>query len=106
MVRVNPDGSLDSTFRTNGFATLIAGTGGIEFQPNGQIVLGASRYNANGSLDTGFGHQGVAITDFSNVAPFTSPSDLAIEPNGAIIVAGQAALPKNRISTVFSKTAP
>lgn len=155
MVRINPDGSLDSTFGTNGFATLIAGAGGIAFQPNSQIVVGASRYNGNGGLDTGFGilgrapslapvspvrlqsdgkivalgglttkvllgqlsnlimhtgfelirynpngsidnsfgHHGAAITDFSSVAPFTSASDLVIEPNGDIIVVGQAAQP-------------
>jgi uncharacterized delta-60 repeat protein len=155
LVRLNQDGSPDTTFGTNGFATLIGGSGGIAFQPNGQFLVGASRYNINGtldnsfgilgraaslapvspprlrgdgkivavggvttkvllgqlpnltthtgfelirynpngSIDTSFGHQGAVITDFSSVAPFTSPSDLVIEPNDDMIVVGQAAQP-------------
>jgi hypothetical protein len=49
------------------------------------------RYNPNGSIDTSFGHHRAVITDFSSVAPFTSPSDLVIEPNGDMIVVGQVA---------------
>jgi uncharacterized delta-60 repeat protein len=55
------------------------------------------RYNLNGSIDTGFGHLGAAITDFRSFAPLTNPSDLVIESNGGIVVAGQAAQPASSI---------
>ena len=55
--------------------------------------FGVTRYNANGTLDSSFGHQGGVVTDFSSVGPVTTPSDVAIESNGDIIVAGQAGQP-------------
>jgi len=81
MVRINPDGGLDSTFGRNGFATLIAGAGGIAFQPNSQIVVGASRYNANGGLDAGFG--------ISGRAPSLAPvSPVRLQSDGKIVALG------------------
>jgi hypothetical protein len=41
--------------------------------------FGVTRYNANGTLDNGFGHQGGVVTDLSSVGPVTTPSDVAIE---------------------------
>jgi uncharacterized delta-60 repeat protein len=113
--RYNANGSLDSSFGILGRAASLAPVSPARLQSDGKIVAAGGvtsrvllgqlpnlitdtgfeliRYNANGGIDTSFGHQGAAIRDFSSVAPFSSSSDLVIEPNGDIIVAGQAAQP-------------
>ena len=79
VVRYNADGSLDTGFGTGGSVTTAVGSGadtirGINIQGDGKILAvgGASdsnfmqqvavaRYNANGTLDTGFGTGGKLI---------------------------------------------
>ena len=111
----NANGSVDTTFGTLGRIASLGPVSPARVQSDGKIVaagtvtskvilgqlpnitnvtgFGVSRYNANGSLDLSFGHQGGVVTDFSSVGPVTTASDLAIESNGDIIVAGQAGQP-------------
>ena len=85
VARLNTDGSLDSTFGTNGKITTSfggsnagsPGAKGVVVQSNGKLVAGGgarlsgsgnddfalARYNSNGSLDTTFGNGGVVVTD-------------------------------------------
>jgi uncharacterized delta-60 repeat protein len=155
LLRTDANANPDTGFGTNAFAPLISGAGTITLQPNGQILIGTSRYEADGSLDTTFGisgmtatiepisdmrlessstivgvgalntkvtigelpalntvtgfgvmrftsagsidttfgREGAAITDFRTIAPTTTPTALVIQSNGDIIVAGQAAQP-------------
>jgi len=80
LVRYNADGSLDTGFGTGGKVTTAFGNGpdkayAIAVQPDGKIVIGGeatftatgydfalARYNADGSLDTGFGTGGKVTT--------------------------------------------
>jgi uncharacterized delta-60 repeat protein len=100
-------GGLDPAFGTGGVVTTSARYIGsappsaVLIQPNGEIVViaeltdpatdgdfGAVRYQANGSLDTGFGANGEASASFTNF--INTPNDAAIQPNGDIVVVGDA----------------
>ncbi len=86
IARFNPDGSFDTTFGVGGkinYAT--SPFSGMALQSDGKIVVVgsefAARYKADGSLDTAFGTGGIVIsTIFAN--------SVAIQPDGAIVVAG------------------
>jgi uncharacterized delta-60 repeat protein len=101
LVRYNGNGALDATFGTGGKVTtdfqgpvsvsasaaalqadgrlLIVGTAGSEL-----IVV---RYNADGTVDTGFGTRGEVQTD---LGAYASAAGIVVQPNGKIIVAGSA----------------
>lgn len=97
-------GSLDTTFGTNGKAS-IDWTGrqdlvhSVLIQPDGKIVLGGTgtngsnkfnfllaRFNTNGTLDNTFGASGVVGTDFG--ASGDEPWGLAIQANGKLVASG------------------
>lgn len=101
MARFHPDGSLDSSFGTNGI--LIGGSGrtyNLYIQDDDKILLAGQvskgtasnrfrfsvlRYNSDGSKDASFGSNGkvyIPITDFSEAYSITVQSD------GKILVAG------------------
>jgi uncharacterized delta-60 repeat protein len=95
-------GGLDTTFGVKGLAGHNVGftsTNGVAVQPNGQsIILGTSgagssqsfgltRYNADGSLDTSFGTNGVVTANFGGS---DQPSAVTLLPDGNILVAGTA----------------
>uniref|UniRef100_A0AAU2K1G8 Calcium-binding protein n=1 Tax=Streptomyces sp. NBC_00049 TaxID=2903617 RepID=A0AAU2K1G8_9ACTN len=101
LARYNADGSLDTSFDTDGKVTTDF-TGGadqafsVALQADGKIVAAGgrsgdfalARYNADGSLDTSFDTDGQLTTDF------TDPNDLAsavvVQPDGRIVAAGQS----------------
>ena len=106
LARYRPDGSLDSSFDGDGkLTTDFGGSGGaaygVALQPDGKIVAVGSalgdatdfalaRYNADGSLDSSFDGDGKQIT----AIPFNSEdwlSDVAIRPDGWLVVVGSAA---------------
>jgi len=107
LVRFNVDGSLDSTFGTGGvFSVPQTETAAPRFanavalQPDGKIVaaglgfdegptseITVVRCNSNGSLDSTFGSDGVIFTNISDDQRDTA-NDLAIQPDGKIVVAG------------------
>ena len=110
LVRYNTDGSLDTGFGTGGIVTTSIGSGyniayALGIQPDGRIVVAGSycngsnydfalvRYNADGSLDTGFGMAGKVTT------PIGSGYDIAyaldIQSDGRIVVAGSSCIGSN-----------
>jgi uncharacterized delta-60 repeat protein len=106
VARYNADGSLDPTFGNNGIVTTAVGDQAIAnaatLQPDGKIVVVGSggnmnqtsfvvvRYNPNGSLDGAFGNGGIVTT---SVTTFARLHDVAIQPDGKIVAAGDAFIP-------------
>lgn len=103
LIRYNPDGSPDTTFGGTGMVRTVIRDqetcNELKLQPDGKIVVaGASygkndvlnftvlRYNANGTLDAGFGTGGVVFTEFDNNHEIAYT--VAIQPDGKIIAAG------------------
>jgi uncharacterized delta-60 repeat protein len=105
VARYNPNGSLDSSFDGDGrvltaFTSLTDSAVDAVVQPDGRIVVGGyagfsftpphnqhyalARYNADGSLDTGFDGDGKVTT-----IPGTYTEDVALQGDGKILLAGQ-----------------
>jgi len=106
LTRYNPDGSLDPSFDGDGRVTTHVGNVNISavnaaaIEPDGKIVVAGTnggidfelaRYNNDGSLDTGFGTDGVVITDFPSAQPFDAAFAIAIQPDGKIVAGGSTA---------------
>ncbi len=106
LTRFNTDGSLDTTFGSGGSVTSFWQGGftpnALALEPNGQIVaVGAiqgtypdatfavARYNADGSVDTSFGNQGLVVMSFN--AGYDAATGVAIAADGKIVVSGVAA---------------
>ena len=106
LIRYEADGSLDTTFGTDGIVTTdLTPRGdyayGLAMQPDGKLVLAGdagaggsrgrfavARYESDGSLDTSFGGDGTVTTNITRY-----PDDglaLALESDGRIVVAGGA----------------
>jgi len=103
VVRLNAFGSLDRTFGGNGIVLTPVGTGNdvgynAAIQPDGKIVASGYyrsaastdtavlRYNADGTLDSSFDGDGIAVFAFS---PDTDEAlALALQPDGKIVIAG------------------
>ncbi|MDZ4286557.1 MAG: putative Ig domain-containing protein [Prosthecobacter sp.] len=96
-------GDLDLTFNTTGqVITPISGQWddafGVAVQSDGKIVVAGMadmpggmdfaliRYNIDGSLDSGFGDDGIRIIDFNGGGDV--PQGVVIQSNGKIVVAG------------------
>ncbi|OGU06404.1 MAG: hypothetical protein A2075_07560 [Geobacteraceae bacterium GWC2_58_44] len=102
LARYNADGSLDSSFGTGGkvttdFASSYDYANSVAIQADGKIIAAGSanngtndfalaRYNADGSLDPGFGTGGKVTTDFASHYDYAD--SVAIQADGKIIVAG------------------
>jgi uncharacterized delta-60 repeat protein len=108
LVQLNADGTYDTSFGVNGKFTIDLGAGmgetvnGMAIQPDGKIVVvgnngggnqfmgwRAIRVNAGGTLDTGFGTNGIA-TFPDAIGFYETAYDVSIQPDGKIVVAGQA----------------
>jgi uncharacterized delta-60 repeat protein len=110
VARYNADGSLDTTFGggTGGVTTdfdgqndearalalqpdgkiLVAGDAYVGPGPSSEIDFALARYNSDGTLDTTFGGgTGKVTTDFSAL---DHAHDLVIQPDGRIVIVGQA----------------
>ncbi|MDX3534529.1 calcium-binding protein [Streptomyces sp. MB09-01] len=99
LARYHADGSLDTGFDGDGRVTTAFAeadvVGGVKVQPDGKIVAAGSsafdfalaRYNADGTLDGGFGTGGRVTTDFGT-GTLDGSSDLALQPDGKIVAAG------------------
>jgi uncharacterized delta-60 repeat protein len=117
IVRLNPDGSLDTTFGNGGRVQIAFEAGGangnnddvanaVAIQPDGRIVVGGQsartgsgidftlvRLTTDGNLDPTFGVGGKVITDFGTLVGANKNSDDAIDritlqPDGKIVAAG------------------
>ncbi|MBI5351847.1 MAG: hypothetical protein HZB50_04340 [Chloroflexi bacterium] len=106
LARYKPNGSLDTTFGSDGivttnFSNWLASGRAIVIQQNGKILVAGfnfngsysdfalARYNANGSLDTSFDGDGRVTTNFG-VGNYSYGYDLALQPDGKIIVGGRS----------------
>ena len=110
LARYNTDGSLDSTFGTNGIATSwveVSNTllqddeaKSVAIQADGKIVIGGYsgtgsetyfsivRFNANGSIDNSFGSNGNGVVLTSIGAGWDVVSSVAIQGDSKIVAAG------------------
>ncbi|MCY4440164.1 MAG: Ig-like domain-containing protein, partial [Deltaproteobacteria bacterium] len=105
LARYNADGSLDTTFSSDGKVTTDFGGNddevrAVAIQPDGKIVAAGfandgsdnnfalARYNTNGSLDTTFSSDGKLTTDFDGKDD--EAYAVAIQPDGRIVAAGYA----------------
>jgi uncharacterized delta-60 repeat protein len=97
LARYNADGSLDSSFGTDGkvFTAGISSLAAVTLQADGKIVaagggLGfiAARYLQDGSLDPAFGNGGRVITVFTGSS--AGARALTIQEDGRIVLAGGA----------------
>ena len=103
VIRLNVDGSIDSSFgtggtvRTNvrgwdrGFALALQYDGkivvaGFIYSPKGSGMV-LARYNPDGGLDAGFGNAGI-VEDAGNIWDFAA-RDVKVQPDGKIVVAGE-----------------
>ena len=75
LVRLNTDGSFDSSFGNAGFAVLSMRAGPLVLQLDGKLVVAGAaispqmqRFDTNGQLDTTFGTEGTAALVFGGSA--------------------------------------
>jgi uncharacterized delta-60 repeat protein len=107
VLRLNTNGTLDSSFGTGGIATNSFNNNavgdlaiGVAIQCDGKIVIGGSdvfgdnepvfevaRFNPDGSPDSTFGTNGAVVTIPFNQGLF-NPTALALQPDGKILLAG------------------
>lgn len=121
LVRYNTDGSLDTSFGTNGIVTTDVQLGSddvaysLALQADGKIILAGYsddgsqkkaalvRYNTNGSLDTTFGTSGKVLTGFDG----TLGSEIKVVKihalTGNLIVGGNAALNSTKAKPVIAR---
>jgi uncharacterized delta-60 repeat protein len=104
IVRLNPDGSPDSSFGNGGIVISnindeSSQATALDFQPDGKIVVvgfsiasstgrykfTVARYHQNGSLDMGFGQNGKVTT---NILFYDFAHSIAVQRDGKIIVGG------------------
>jgi uncharacterized delta-60 repeat protein len=108
LARFNPTGTPDATFGSGGMVVSplpnLERARSLTLQPDGKIVVAGdshdlsgngtdpfmvARYNAtDGSLDTSFGTGGIALSTGFNVN--ADKVDVALEPDGRIVVVGTA----------------
>ncbi|MFZ5629541.1 MAG: hypothetical protein ACOY5B_10465 [Spirochaetota bacterium] len=102
VARINPNGSLDTSFNGTGRTTIsfsgnaLVRSGGIALQPDGKIILSGdisspsrnlavARLNTNGSLDGSFGTGGRVTL---GIGPSSFAGGLALQGNGQILLGG------------------
>jgi serralysin len=106
LARYNPDGSLDTTFDGDGkvttdFGSTVDSGRSVVVQADGKILVAGTslngsgsdfalaRYNADGTLDNGFGTGGKVTTDFGG---YDWGSRVVMQADGKILVAGEGKL--------------
>ena len=104
LARYNNNGSLDTSFGTNGRVIVLAiqNPKAMAIQPDGKIIAAGSaphavppfgenfalaRFNPDGSLDTTFDGDGIAFALFDRLSRISA---LALQPYGKIVAAGYA----------------
>jgi uncharacterized delta-60 repeat protein len=106
LTRFNIDGSIDTSFGINGFVnsilyTQVGGFNMIKILSNDKIIITGSlfnlgngghnfattRYNSDGTLDTSFGVNGYAVTDFGAINGDWS-NTIEIQNDGALLIGG------------------
>ena len=114
--RYNTNGTLDATFGTDGMATYDGGHGdagarGVVIQTDGKLVVSGAnqngtdldvlilRYTSNGTLDSGFGANGVVTYDRGKGDD--DGRRLALQENGRIVVTGNTSDGTNQLVLVL-----
>lgn len=103
-IRLDSNGSYDTTFSGDGQVTFAVASGShsfksLELQSDGRILFAGfasgnfatftiGRLNTNGTLDTSFGGTGIVQTDFGSGGG--SAHDIEVQPDGRIVVTGSA----------------
>ena len=108
LVRYNPDGSLDTSFDTDGKLTALDGYlalgRSVAVQTDGHILVGGFssaggfallRFNSDGSLDTSFDTDGKAAVSIGGIGDYCSGYSIAAQADGKILLAGYAQLSGN-----------
>jgi uncharacterized delta-60 repeat protein len=115
LARYNPNGSLDTSFGTDGITNTVipepsptawrAGADALAVLPNGEILAGGSagweafpsqssfalvRYTRDGSVDPTFGDDGIVQTAFSG---YDDLAGIAVQPDGKIVATGSSGGP-------------
>jgi uncharacterized delta-60 repeat protein len=107
LTRYDASGALDPTFGTGGrvrtdFGGRFDEAMAVAAQPDGKVVVAGSssdatgsdmavaRYNSDGTLDTSFDGDGMALVDFGDEA---SARAVALQPDGKIVLAGGVSHP-------------
>lgn len=107
VVRLNEDGTPDSTFGASGLVTTSFGgprdrANALILQRNGKIIAGGrtgayeegdfalARYNSNGSLDPSFGYDGKVTTVIRHLDEIYG---LAVQADGKIVAVGESGVP-------------
>jgi uncharacterized delta-60 repeat protein len=101
--RVNPDGTLDTSFDGDGRAAInllsdIGHANGVVIQPNGKIVASGDsgadftlvRLSPNGSLDTAFDGDGRVFTNFAAGSNGGKAMDVQLQADGRLVVVGSS----------------
>ncbi|MDZ4255531.1 MAG: putative Ig domain-containing protein [Sulfuritalea sp.] len=105
LARYNSNGSLDTNFSGDGRLSTAIGAGDdqgqcLVLQADGKIIVAGSssngsdddfavvRYNLDGSLDAGFGGDGMVTTAIGSASD--SASSIALQADGKIVVAGSS----------------
>lgn len=105
LVRYTPEGDLDPSFGIDGIVSTPVGNDSeihaLALQADGKILAGGNigeemsdssdiwglvRYRSDGSVDEGFGLNGVAPSDFVDLSDI---KDIVIQPDGKILVTGR-----------------
>ncbi|MBS1747928.1 MAG: hypothetical protein JST21_17330, partial [Bacteroidetes bacterium] len=108
--RYNTDGSIDSSFGTDGhagnlneldqvFALAIQPDDGFIAMGHPSYKVGLARYKKDGELDSSFGVNGIVITSVSPNA--NSASDMLVQPDGKIVVCGYIINAPNEARQLF-----
>jgi uncharacterized delta-60 repeat protein len=103
VLRYESDGTLDATFGIGGVTGLpfFSFAPAVDLQPDGKLVVAGqsndggpsgydfllARFDANGLLDAGFGSAGIVITPVGTQDDYIF--DVAVQPSGRIVAAGQ-----------------
>ncbi|MFC0710049.1 M10 family metallopeptidase C-terminal domain-containing protein [Azorhizophilus paspali] len=121
VIRLNADGTLDTTFGSDGKAIFELGYSddqghSVTVLPDGKILMAGFSYdysenstyfdfsvirlNADGTLDTSFGSDGEATADIDGNSDYGN--SLLVQPDGKILVAGGSDNSSYRYGTKFS----
>ncbi len=113
LIRMNTDGSLDTSFDSDGIAsgdvqhstTLYAEAEALALQPDGKLLytfyrdffggdgLAITRFNADGSIDTNFGDNGttsIIVMEYGNYS-----NSMLLQSDGKILVTGRVQASSN-----------
>jgi uncharacterized delta-60 repeat protein len=110
VIRLNPNGTLDTTFNHTGtlevsYPNALCAITGLAIQSDGKIIavgtynptssvqFSALRINSNGTIDSTFGSNGLVNFQFENVYKNDLASCIAIQNDGKILIGGNSNMP-------------